>query len=83
MSLGEIRALLELRENPTQDCTEVNAMLDMHVQHVEERIEVLLQLKQHLVVLREKCGGARSMEACGILQGLADRSCHTDGRQDS
>jgi len=79
MSLSEIRALLELRENPTQDCGQVNAMLDAHIRQTEEQIAALQQLKQHLVVLREKCGGARDMQACGIMQGLADRSCHEDG----
>ncbi len=77
MSLGEIRALLSLRENPTLDCSKVNAMLDTHIQQVEDQIEALGQLKQHLIILHEKCAGVRPMEACGILQGLTDSSCHT------
>jgi len=81
MSLSEIRALLALRENPTQDCGQVNAMLDAHIRQTEEQIAALQQLKQHLLVLREKCGGVRDMQACGILQGLADRSCHEDDPQ--
>jgi Cd(II)/Pb(II)-responsive transcriptional regulator len=81
MSLSEIRVLLDLREHPAQDCSEVNAMLDLHIQQVEEKIAALLQLKQHLLGLREKCGGALPMRACGILKGLADRSCHGDDRQ--
>jgi Cd(II)/Pb(II)-responsive transcriptional regulator len=77
MTLGEIRALLGLRDNPTQDCGEVNALLDAHIQQVEVRVEALLQLKQHLVTLREKCSDGQLVEACGILQGLIDHSCHS------
>jgi Cd(II)/Pb(II)-responsive transcriptional regulator len=77
MKLSEIRALLGLRDNPTQDCGEVNALLDSHIQQVEMRVEALLQLKRHLVTLREKCPGAQLVDACGILQGLTDHSCHS------
>lgn len=76
MTLVEIRALLGLRDNPNQDCGEVNALLDGHIQQVEARVEALLQLKKHLVVLRERCSGARQVDACGILQGLTDCACH-------
>jgi len=44
MTLSEIRALLGLRDNPTQDCGEVNVLLDTHIQQVEVRVEALLQL---------------------------------------
>lgn len=76
MSLSEIRTLLGLRDSPTRDCGEVNALLDAHIQQVEVRMEVLLQLKRHLLALRETCSGARPVEACGILQGLSDGDCH-------
>ncbi|MGE6323559.1 MULTISPECIES: Cd(II)/Pb(II)-responsive transcriptional regulator [Pseudomonas] len=79
MTHAEIRALQGLRENPRQDCSEVNALLDSHLQQVEARIVALLQLKQHMTALRERCGGARPIESCGILQGLADCSFHTPG----
>lgn len=79
MSLEEIRILLGFRDNPSrdQDCGKVNALLDAHLQQVETRVEALLQLEQHLMALREMCAGARPVESCGILQGLADCSCHT------
>jgi Cd(II)/Pb(II)-responsive transcriptional regulator len=71
MTLVEIRALLELRDNPNQNCDEVNVLLDGHIQQVEARMETLLQLKQRLVVLRDTCTGARAVESCGILHGLS------------
>lgn len=76
MTLTEVRTLLSYRETPMQDCGEVNALLDKHIQHVEVRVEALLQLKGHLLALREKCSGARAAESCGILQGLSDCGCH-------
>ncbi len=47
MTLSEIRALLGLRDNPMQDCGEVNTLLEAHIQQVEMRVSALLQLKRH------------------------------------
>ncbi len=76
MSLGEIRSLLGLRDNPTQDCGAVNTLLDERIQQVEARIETLLLLKQQLLALRARCAGSLPTKACGVLQGLADCACH-------
>ena len=81
MTLSEIRALLGLRDNPMQDCGEVITLLEAHIQQVEMRVSALLQLKRHLVDLREKCSGSRSVEACGILQGLGN--CHGESATNS
>ncbi|UJJ58315.1 Cd(II)/Pb(II)-responsive transcriptional regulator [Rhodanobacter denitrificans] len=76
MTLAEVRTLLGYRDTPAQDCSEVNALLDKHLHQVEVRVKALLQLKRHLIALREKCSGSRAVEACGILQGLSD-PCHS------
>ena len=34
MTLDEVRALLELRDRPAQDCGEINDLLDEHIGHV-------------------------------------------------
>ena len=78
MTLSDVRALLRYRDTPDQDCGEINALLDKHIQQVELRVEELSQLKRHLVALREKCAGAQTAESCGILQGLTDCACHPD-----
>ena len=83
MTLSEIRALLGLRDNPMQDYGEVNTLLEAHIQQVEMRVSALLQLKRHLVDLREKCSGSRSVEACGILQGLGNCNCHGESATNS
>lgn len=76
MSLIEIQTLLNFRDNPNQDCSEINALLDVHIKEVKARVEALLKLESHLVLLRKRCSGARHVETCGILQELTDCSCH-------
>ncbi|MCS6116984.1 Cd(II)/Pb(II)-responsive transcriptional regulator [Shewanella baltica] len=77
MSLSVIRVLLRLRENPTEDCGEVNARLDSHIQQVNVRVEALLRLRQYLLLLRRQCSGTRSVQACGILHELTDCNYHS------
>ncbi|GGI52884.1 Cd(II)/Pb(II)-responsive transcriptional regulator [Oxalicibacterium solurbis] len=72
MTLDEIRALLDFRDHPQQDCTGVNALLDHHIGHVAHRIEELRALQIQLEELRSRCRGTQTAEACGILQGLED-----------
>ena len=71
MSLGEIRALLAIKDGAGADCREVCALLDAHVGHVTERIGRLTALQEQLTALRERCGGVTPVDCCGILQGLA------------
>ncbi|WP_080693821.1 Cd(II)/Pb(II)-responsive transcriptional regulator [Ralstonia pickettii] len=80
MTLNEIKMLLDLRDRPTQDCGRVNTLLDEHIRQVEVRVVALLQLKAHLLSLRESCSGSRPIQACGILQGLADCQCRSTDR---
>lgn len=72
MTLDEIRALLDLRDRPEEDCGEVNTLLDNHIGHVAHRIEELKALQTQLEELRSRCRTVQSTEACGILQSLAD-----------
>src|SRR5690554_3660223 len=60
MALDEVRTLLQCRDTHTDDCGEVNALLDQHIHAVEERVEELMQLKEHLMVLRRKCAHTAS-----------------------
>ena len=70
LALDEIRILLKFRSAPEEDCRDVNALLDAHIGHVEERIAELQSLEGQLKALRDKCNSGRSTEHCGILQGL-------------
>lgn len=71
MTLGEIRALLQFRDEPRADCGDVDALLDRHVAHVADRIRALRRLEAQLKALRRQCGGAREAARCGILDGLS------------
>lgn len=74
MALGEVRTLLKYRDTPTEDCGDVNALLDEHIQAVEIRVEELMQLKQHLTELRRQCPSAAPTASCGILRALSDHA---------
>lgn len=76
MTLDEVRVLLQYWDEPDRDCGNVDALLDEHIEAVEVRIEELMQLKQHLMDLRKKCLSSASAVSCGILNALADNSCH-------
>ena len=76
MTLDEVRVLLQYWDEPDKDCGNVDALLDEHIHAVEVRIEALMQLKQHLTTLRQKCLSRAPAVSCGILNALADHSCH-------
>lgn len=70
MGLDEIRALIGLRESPSQDCGEINALLDEHIGHVAQRIRELRALEKDLKALRARCSVPQAVSDCGILDGL-------------
>jgi Cd(II)/Pb(II)-responsive transcriptional regulator len=67
----EIRSLLGLIDHPANRCESIDALLSEHIGHVDARLAELQQLRSQLVDLRKQCTGERSVEACGIVQGLA------------
>ena len=79
MTLDEVRVLLRLRDAPSQDCAEVNRLLDEHIGHVAERIRGLRALERQLKALREQCRGAGTAGDCGILNQLG-REAENDRR---
>lgn len=70
MALDEIRALLDLRDAPAEDCSGVNALLDEHIGHVAQRIRELRALEKDLKALRARCTSPQSVDECGILNEL-------------
>ena len=71
MALEEIRALLRFKDLPTEDCGEVNAVLDAHIGHVAHRIRELKDLERHLRSLRDQCRQVQGAAECGILKELS------------
>ena len=83
MSLNEIAILLKFRSGPQENCGEVNALLDTHLHHVEERIAELQSLERQLQALREECTSGRSAADCGILRGLGGAPNDLDASSDN
>lgn len=78
MTLDEIRVLLRFKDAPTENCGEVNALLDEHVGHVAARIRELRSLERQLKGLRDLCQEARDAAHCGILNELARQGSESD-----
>ncbi len=70
MTLDEIRSLLQFKDAPPVDCSEVNKLLDAHIGHVAHRIRELRALEADLKELRARCLSPHSIDECGILNGL-------------
>lgn len=70
MTLDEIRILLRFKDAPTENCAEVNGLLDEHIGHVVGRIRELRALERELKQLREQCASRNSTTECGIMTGL-------------
>lgn len=77
MTLAEVRTLLKHWDTPSEDCGDVDALLDEHIHAVETRVKELMQLKQHLLALRQKCASTAPTTSCGILLALADSNART------
>ena len=71
MALDEIRALLRFKDAPSENCGDVNALLDAHIGHVADRIGELKRLEQQLRLLRDQCRDVQSAQECGILKELS------------
>ncbi len=72
MSLDEIRVLLQVWDGQSEQCGEVNDLLDEHIHHVSARIRELEDLRQDLLGLRARCSTPAGVQSCGILQGLLE-----------
>jgi Cd(II)/Pb(II)-responsive transcriptional regulator len=81
MRLKEIKSLLRLRQEPEQDCSKINEILDKHIEKLENDIKSILNLKKLLVELKNKCPQVGIVANCGILKGLIDKShCSCQGQ---
>lgn len=74
MTLDEIRALLQVKDAPTENCGDVNTLLDARIGHVAARIRELRTLEKQLKNLRQQCHEARDAAHCGILNELSKTS---------
>lgn len=70
MTHQEIRALLELRDNPGTNCAEVNELIDAHIAHVSHRITELKRLQSQLRGIRGLCAQEKTVSDCRIIKQL-------------
>ncbi|WP_175946282.1 Cd(II)/Pb(II)-responsive transcriptional regulator [Caballeronia sp. BCC1704] len=70
MTHEEVRALLVASDDPSGNCESVNALVDDHIAHVDERLAELAHLRDQLTELRQRCGTEAAVAKCGIVQGL-------------
>ena len=72
MTLDEIRQLLHFHDHPSDNCSDVEQLLDEHIGHVSQRIEELQLLDGQLRRLRKACGKDHAKGSCGILRSLSE-----------
>jgi len=82
MAQEEIRELIRLAEQPEADCSDVDALLARHLDHVRERLKELASLEQTLVQLQAACSDGRTVSECGILGGLTSELDKLDTASD-
>ena len=71
MNLAEVAALLRAQDHPDENCEDVIALLDTHMEQVARRIADLERLERYLDELRSCCHEGNVARECGILKGLA------------
>ena len=66
----EIKRLLEYVAHPTNDCQEVNQIVDEQLSRVRARLKSMRALEKQLLALRTQCSAPHPASHCGILQEL-------------
>lgn len=68
-TLDQVRALLGLVDQPSRDCTGVEAVARDHLAEVDRKLADLAVLRGVLAELVERCGH-RTVADCGIVEAL-------------
>jgi len=71
MNLAVVATLLRAQDHPDDNCEDVIALLDEHIERVARRIADLERLERYLGELRGCCHEGSVSRDCGILKGLA------------
>ncbi len=76
MSLDEIRILTDVDARRNEDAERVHEMIAQHMHKIDQQIDDLKHLKQHLALLALCCHGNHANgEPCGLIEGLTNPSC--------
>ena len=66
LSLKEIQRLIELEQQPDQDCNAVNELIDHHLEQVDAKIAELQRFQLQLQQLRQSCNTQSTIDHCNI-----------------
>lgn len=78
--ISDIRSLLDLAEQPDQDCREADRIATGHLKNVEAKIQRLQQLRSELDRMIQQCRGGH-ISGCRIMEALGDHAhCGADHR---
>ena len=76
MSLDDIRLLIDVDARRNEDADRVHVMIHDHMKKIDEQINALKELRQHLGLLSLCCHGNHANgEPCGIIEGLNNEAC--------
>ncbi len=67
--LDQVRALLDLADQPDRDCAAVDAVARVHLAEVDRKLADLAALRRELADLVDRCGHGRVAE-CRIMEAL-------------
>ncbi len=77
MTLDEIKQLLRFRDAPQSECGGAHALIEEHIEHIEQRISELQRLRKQLRTLRRRCQPVPDAKKCGILDELGHESSNS------
>ncbi|WP_111895905.1 MerR family transcriptional regulator [Acinetobacter sp. MB5] len=70
MSLKEIEEMNVLMHHPQDNCAVVDALVESHLQHIQDKIQQLQKFSQQLQQLRQSCNSQASIQDCNIVKTL-------------
>ncbi|PRC91761.1 Cd(II)/Pb(II)-responsive transcriptional regulator [Solimicrobium silvestre] len=70
MPLAEITRLVEFMTHPSNDCGDINSLIDQQINRVRARLASMQALENQLTTLRARCDATHFGLECGILHEL-------------
>ena len=71
--LADVRALLDLSDDPQRSCASADAIARHQLQEVERRLASLASLRQELCRMIDQCAGG-TVADCRVIESLADHA---------
>ncbi len=70
-TIGEVRSLLDLSDDPGRDCSEADRIASRHLAQVEDKITQLTLLRDELTRIVGRCRGGVAAD-CRVIEALGD-----------